>query len=190
MEVEKYIIAEDPLLVEWALEGDNTAFEFLVTRYKESIQRLLLARINSKNEQDAQDILQESFIKVYVNLHRYDAKYTFGQWLYTIVRNTMVDFQRKRTDTLSLDDQHANPPEEHSPNPEQSIINRQKRSQIELGIAQLKPAQQELFRMRFIEEYTYEEIAEKLNMPLGSVKTNIYRTRAIMCQFITDHEEM
>ncbi len=191
MQVERYIVAEDPQLVEWALEGDNRAFEFLVTRYKESIYRLLVARLGgSGSAQDAQDILQESFIKVYVNLHRYDSKYTFGQWIYTIVRNTLIDFQRKRNDTLSLDDNYSISPEECSPNPEQSIINSQKRTQIEQGIAQLKAPQQELFRMRFIEEYSYEEIAEKLKIPIGSVKTNIHRTRAQICRFITEHDEM
>ncbi len=190
VDVERYIVAQDPQLVTWALEGDNQAFEFLITRYKESIYRLVVARLGGGNTQDAQDILQESFIKVYINLHRYDPNYTFGQWIYTIVRNTLVDFQRRRTDTLSLDDDRSLPPEECSPNPEQSIINRQKRTQIELGISQLKPAQQELFRMRFIEEYSYEEIADKLQMPLGSVKTNIHRTRAQMCRFITEHDEL
>ncbi len=189
-ELEKYVVAEDRLLVEWALEGDNVAFESLIMRYNESISRLMASRLGGANMQDADDLMQESFIKVYVNLHRYDPKYTFGQWIYTIVRNTFIDFQRRRQDELSLDERYALISEERSPNPEQSIINRQKRIQIDEGIAKLSPRHQELFRMRFLEEYSYEEIAEKLSMPLGSVKTNIHRARVQMCRFITERENL
>lgn len=189
MEIEKYVIAEDRLLVEWALEGDNLAFEFLITRYNESLRRLLHCVSTSSSVQDVDDLLQESMIKVFINLHRYDPKYTFGQWIYTIARNTFIDFHRRRQDDISLDEKFATTPEERSPNPEQSIINSQKRTQIEECIIHLSPRHQELFRMRFLDEYSYEEIAEKLSMPLGSVKTNIHRARAQMCKFITEREE-
>lgn len=189
MEIEKYVIADDRLLVEWTLGGDNVAFEFLITRYSESIKRMLVSSQGASGAVDIDDLMQESLIKAYVNLHRYDPKYTFGQWIYTIARNTLIDSYRKRQDELSLDDKFASTPEEGSPNPEQSIINSQKRSQIDECVSHLSPRHKELFIMRFIEEYTYEEIAEKLAMPLGSVKTNIHRARALMCRFITEREE-
>ncbi len=190
MEIEKYVIAEDRLLVEWTLEGDNAAFEFLISRYSESIRRLLLSSLGSNAQQDVDDLMQESLIKAYINLHRYDPRYTFGQWIYTIARNTFIDFFRKRQDDISIDEKFTATPEERSPNPEQSIINSQKRVQIEECISHLSPRHQELFRMRFLEEYSYEEIAEKLAMPLGSVKTNIHRSRAQMCRFLTEREEI
>lgn len=189
-DLEKYLIAEDRLLVEWALGGDNQAFEFLIMRYSESLNRLLISRMGGDSAHEVGDLMQESFIKVYVNLHRYDPRYTFGQWIYTIARNTSVDYHRRRQDELSLDEKFTSPPEEGSPNPEQSIINSQKRREIDEGISLLSPRHQELFRMRFLEEYTYEEISEKLGMPLGSVKTNIHRARIQMCRFITEREKM
>ncbi len=189
-DIEKYVIAEDRILVQWALEGDNSAFEFLIMRYSESINRLLVSRLRGDAAQEVDDLMQESFIKVYINLHRYDPKYTFGQWIYTIARNTAIDLQRRRQDEFSLDDRFTTPPEERSPNPEQSIINSQKRTEIEDGISYLSPRHQELFRMRFLDEYSYEEIAEKLKMPLGSVKTNIHRARAQMCRYITERENL
>ncbi len=188
--IEKYVVAEDRQLVDWVLEGDNIAFEFLITRYSESINRLLASRLRGDMAQEVGDLMQESFIKVYINLHRYDPKYTFGQWIYTIARNTLIDFQRRRQDDLHLDERFGIPTEEHSQNPEQHIINSQKRRDIEEGISKLSPRHQELFRMRFLDEYTYEEIAEKLAMPLGSVKTNIHRARAQMCRFITEREKL
>ncbi len=188
-DIEKYVVADDRQLVEFVLEGDNLAFEFLITRYSESINRLFASRLRGEDmAQEVGDLMQDSFIKVYVNLHRYNPKYTFGQWIYTIARNTVIDFHRRRQDELHLDERFGVPTEEGSPNPEQSIINSQKRKEIEDGISQLSPRHQELFRMRFLDEYTYEEIAEKLSMPLGSVKTNIHRARAQMCKFITERE--
>ncbi len=194
MQRERYLVASDNELIEWALEGDNNAFESLVSRYSEGTHRLLMSRLNTPNissevaRQDADDLMQECLIKVYINLHRYDSKYTFGQWFYTIAHNTFIDFYRKRNDLLSLDERFALASEELSPNPEQRVINRQKRSQIEACIERLSERHRQLFRLRFLDEYSYEEIAEQLNMPLGTVKTNIHRARTMMCRLITEGE--
>ncbi|MFI3320171.1 MAG: sigma-70 family RNA polymerase sigma factor [Rikenellaceae bacterium] len=189
MEIDDYIVADDRELVALVLhEGDDVAFEYLFTRYRESIRRLLISRLGS-SQGDVDDLMQETFIKVYINIHRYDPNYTFGQWIYTIARNTFVDYYRKRQDDLPLDDR-ISIPESSAPNPEESVINSQKKTQIEACISKLSEIQQRLFRMRFFDEYSYEEIAAKLGMPLGSVKTNIHRARARMCQFITDGERL
>ncbi|MFI3292676.1 MAG: sigma-70 family RNA polymerase sigma factor [Rikenellaceae bacterium] len=184
MEIEDYIIADDRQLVERVIDkGDDVAFEFLFTRYRESIRRLLNSKFGSGGSLDLDDLLQETFIKVYVNIHRYNPQYTFGQWIYTIARNTAIDHCRKRQDELSLEDRLFSS-ESLAPSPEESVINSQKRAHIENCIVRLPETQQRLFRMRFLDEYSYEEIAEKLSMPLGTVKTNIHRARAQMCRFI------
>ncbi len=189
MEIEDYIVAEDRQLIDRVLhEGDDVAFEFLFTRYKESIRRLLTSKFGGGGGlPDLDDLLQETFIKVYVNIHKYNPQYTFGQWIYTIARNTAIDYCRKRQDELSLDDRLLSS-ESLSPSPEESVINSQKRAHIENCIIRLTPTQQQLFRMRFLDEYSYEEIAEKLSMPLGTVKTNIHRARANMCRLIGEWE--
>ena len=94
MEIVDYIVAEDKDLVKMSLVGDQMAFEYLFNRYSDAIRRLFLQRYTSV--EDTEDLLQETFIKVYINLHRYSADYTFGQWVYTIARNTFVDFSRTR----------------------------------------------------------------------------------------------
>ncbi len=186
MEIDDYIVATDQRLVELVLsEGDDVAFEFLFTRYREAIRRLLIN--HSGGVKDVDDLMQETFIKVYINLHRYNSRYTFGQWIYTIARNTFIDHYRRRQDELPIDER-ITVSEATNPNPEQCVINSQKRTQIEQAISHLSEVQQQLFRMRFIEEYSYEEIAEKLSMPLGTVKTNIHRARARMCQLIGEKE--
>ena len=107
MEIDDYIVASDRELVGRVLEGDDNAFEYLFNRYRDAIHRLFVQRLGGAN--DADDLLQETFIKVYINLHRYNAEYTFGQWAYTIARNTFIDFVRRRQDGLSIDDRFAAP---------------------------------------------------------------------------------
>ncbi len=188
MEIDDYIVADDRQLVDRVLhKGDDVAFEFLFTRYRESIRRLLNSKLGVGGAVVVDDLLQETFIKVYINIHRYDPRYTFGQWIYTIARNTFIDYLRKRQDELSIDER-LSISESKIPTPEESVINSQKRVHIENCIARLSATQQKLFRMRFLDEYSYEEIAEKLSMPLGTVKTNIHRARAQMCKFIEEGE--
>ncbi len=186
MEVDDYIVAEDRELVERALGGDDTAFEYLFNRYRDAIHRLFVQRLNGVNDTD--DLLQETFIKVYINLQRYSTNYTFGQWVYTIARNTFIDYVRRRQDDLSIDERFS-APASAAPTPEESVINRQQRSQIEHYLERLTPRYRQLILMRFFEEYSYEEIAAKLTLPLGTVKTQIHRAREQMCKFITEGDE-
>ena len=171
MEIADYIVAEDRRLVELVLEGDDRAFEYLFNRYRDAIHRLFVQRLGGVN--DADDLLQETFIKVYINLHRYSTAYTFGQWVYTIARNTFIDFVRRRQDDLSIDERFSSPPST-TPTPEESVISMQQRTQIV---------------MRFFDEYSYEEIAANLKLPLGTVKTQIHRAREQMCRLITEGEK-
>ena len=186
MEIADYIIADDRVLVELVLQGDNIAFEYLFERYKEAIHRLFIQRTN--NPLDADDLLQETFIKVYINIHRYNPAYTFGQWVYTIARNTFIDFVRRRQDDLPIDERFA-APASNAPTPEESVINLQQRSQIEHYLEHLAPRYRQLILMRFFEEYSYEEIAAKLSLPLGTVKTQIHRAREQMCRLIAQGDE-
>ena len=186
MEIYEYIIADDRALAAMVLEGDAAAFEHLFNRYRDSIRRLFVQRLG--NDNNADDLLQETFIKVYLNIHSYNRDYTFGQWLYTIARNTLVDFTRRRQSGLSIDERFTAPPA-NTPTPEESIINSQQRLQIEHFLETLPEQYRLLFRLRFIEEYSYEEIAEKLQLPMGTVKTRIHRARERMCRMITDGDK-
>ena len=161
MEIVDYIIADDKRLVELSLAGDDIAFEYLFNRYSDAIRRLLLQR--SASVEDTEDLLQETFIKVYVNLQRYSAEYTFGQWIYTIARNTHIDFERRRQEELSIDEKFS-APAASTPSPEESLISIQQHSQIEQYINSLPEKYRSIFVMRFLEDYSYEEIVEKLHM--------------------------
>ncbi len=186
MEIEEYIAAEDRELVNRVLTaGDDVAFEFLFTRYRESIRRFLALKLGTAGggSVGVDDLMQDTFIKVYINIHRYDSRYTFGQWIYTIARNTFIDYCRKRQDELPMDERFS-APESKNPTPEESVINSQNRHFLDSCISRLSPTHQQLFRLRFLDEYSYEEISQRLEMPLGTVKTNIHRARATICRLI------
>ena len=185
MEIDDYIVAEDRHLVQLALTGDDTAFEYLFNRYRDAIHRLFVQWL--RGGVDADDLLQETFIKVYIKLDRYRPDYTFGQWVYTIAHNTFIDFVRRRQEDLPIDERFA-APASNTPTPEQSVINQQQRTQIEHWLELLAPRYRQLIVMRFFDEYSYEEIAAKLSLPLGTVKTQIHRAREQMCRLITQGE--
>ena len=195
MEIKEYSALDDRTLVRLVVEGDSRAFEPLIMRHKDNIYAMLVKR--ASNSDDVEDLLQEAFMKAFVNINRYNPDYDFGAWICTIAKNTFVDFNRSRRskalnpeNNLPLEGRCTNNAQAASPTPEESIINAQQRAQIERYIATLPADYRELFILRFIEEYTYEEIAEALQMKLGTVKTRIFRVRAMMSKLITDGEKI
>ena len=195
MEIRDYRLLDDRALVKLVVEGDSRAFEPLFMRHKDTIYAMLVKR--ATNSDDVEDLLQEAFMKAFVNINRYNPNYDFGAWICTIAKNTFVDFNRSRRNkalnpenNLPLEGRCTTNAQAVSPTPEESIINAQQRAQIERYIATLPEDYRELFVLRFIEEYTYEEIAEALQMKLGTVKTRIFRVRAMMCKKITDGEKI
>ena len=168
---------------ETCMTDPELGFRWLVEKFQSPmywhIRRMVVSH------EDAEDVLQETFIKVYINLHRYSADYTFGQWVYTIARNTHIDFERRRQEDISLDEKFS-APIALTPSPEDNLISLQQHSQIEHYIECLPEQYRRLFKMRFLEDYTYDEIAEKLHLPMGTVKTQIHRARERMCNLIKE----
>lgn len=190
MEIEKYIVESDQKLITMALEGDSIAFEQLFERYRSSIHQLYAQRMEGFSDQ-VNDLLQETFIKVYLNLSSYDNRYTFGQWVYTIARNTFIDYTRKRRDEMSVDSYMVEGSSSLSStlSPEQNMINDQSRRRIEFFISQLSERYKTLIELRFFKEYSYEEIASELNLPMGTVKTQIHRAREQLCKMLVGSGE-
>ena len=179
MEIDDYIVADDAQLAALVLQGDQAAFGYLFDRYREAIYRLFVQRTGDKS--DADDLLQETFIKVYMNIDRYS-------WVYTIARNTLIDYLRRRSDDVSIDERFLSPVSP-GPTPEESVIDAQRRTQFEAGLSRLTPAYRQLIVMRFIEERSYEEIAESLGRGMNTIKTQIRRAKEAMCRLIVEHEE-
>lgn len=191
MVVKNYNIFDDRLLVKQVIEGDSAAFDALFTRHRDTIYAMLLKFTG--NSDDVEDLMQEAFMKAYLKIGLYDPKYDFGAWIYTIARNTFVDFNRSRKSNAlnpqNLPLESGNSAQTSAPTPEDYIINAQQQTQIERYVSMLPEDYRQLFELRFIDEYSYEEIAEKLEMKLGTVKTRIFRVRNMMCRLITQGEE-
>lgn len=191
MALANYIILTDQQLATLANDGDTIAFETLFNRYKDSMHKLYLARTGGNND-DANDLLQETFIKVFLNLDKYNPAFTFGQWIYTIARNTFVDYIRKRRDDLSIDILPGNGgftiPVASDATPEERYINRQRSKQLTAHLNKMTLRYRTLIELRFFKEYSYEEIAAELGIPLGTVKTQIHRAREQLCKLITDSD--
>ena len=185
MEIDDYIVASDATLVDLASAGDQQAFEYLFTRYRDALMRLFEQRLEEKTM--ASDLLQETFIKVYLHINDYSKNYTFGQWVYSIARNTLVDHLRRKSGDVSLDERFR-APLATSPSPEESVIINQTRAHFYNALEELTPEYRQVIEMRFLEEYSYEEIAEKLGRPLNTIKTQIRRARATICKMILEKE--
>ena len=157
MEIRDYRSLDDRALVKLVVEGDSRAFEPLFMRHKDTIYAMLVKR--ATNSDDVEDLLQEAFMKAFVNINRYNPNYDFGAWICTIAKNTFVDFNRSRRNkalnpenNLPLEGRCTTNAQAVSPTPEESIINAQQRAQIERYIATLPEDYRELFVLRFIEE--------------------------------------
>jgi RNA polymerase sigma-70 factor (ECF subfamily) len=191
MAVKEYDIYDDYALAKMVTEGDSSAFDTLFARHSDAIHTMLLKFTG--NSDDVNDLMQEAFMKAFLKIGLYNPKYDFGAWFYTIARSTFVDFNRSRKSNAlnpqNLSPEIDNTAQSSSPTPEDYIINAQQRAQIERYISMLPEDYRQLFELRFLDEYSYEEIAEKLDMKLGTVKTRIFRVRNMMCQLITQGEE-
>lgn len=189
VDVEKYIILSDAQLVVLSLDGDSEAFATLFRRYREEIYSLCLQR-TSGNREDADDLVQETFVKVYMNLAKYDPKYTFGQWIYTIARNAFIDLKRRRRDEMSIDmiGRGASVSPVFDESADERIISEQHSAQIARCMARLPEKYRQMAEMRFEREMSYEEIALQMGLPIGTVKTQIHRARERLCRLIVEND--
>jgi RNA polymerase sigma factor (sigma-70 family) len=176
---------DDLLLVEEARRGNEKAFTSLMNRYRDSIFYLLLKMVN--NSSDAQDLTIEAFGKAFRNLDSYTPKYAFSTWLFKIATNNCVDFIRKKhispspLDNLqdTLDNVTVNI-QSDLPDPEESLINHQKIAALKDIVSQLNPRYKSLIELRYYKEYSYEEISSELNLPIGTVKAQLYRAKTLL----------
>ena len=171
-------------LVEKSMDGDLDAFEELVLLFDKKIYNYCLRMTN--NRSDAEDLAQEVFLKAYKNLKNFRKDSKFSTWIYRIAYNTCVDnYRKKRLKLLPLNKIIDEEQQEISipspdPLPEEQVISNEKYSLIKECIAQLKPRYKSAIILRDIHNYSYREIAEILDIPIGTVKSDISRARALL----------
>ncbi len=175
----------DLLLVNQAKRRDEKAFASLMNRYWDSIYYMLLKMVN--NPYDAEDLTIEAFGKAFRNIEMYTPKYAFSTWLFKIASNNCVDFIRKKQFSPSpldhtqesLDNVTINI-QSDLPDPEETLINHQKISALQEIVGQLKPRYKALIELKYYKEYSYEEISSELNLPIGTVKAQLYRAKMLL----------
>ncbi|RZT93129.1 RNA polymerase sigma-70 factor (ECF subfamily) [Ancylomarina subtilis] len=181
---------KDLLNVQAALKGNQKAFEKLFLRYKDAIFYFLLRTIN--NRTDAEDLTLECFGKAFRNIDQYSTKYAFSTWLFRIATNTSIDFIRKKKKNIikfeTKDDNNIDNPsyESKTPSPEQQIINKQNAMFMRRQVSQLKDRYRILIELRYFKEYSYEEIAKEMNLPIGTIKAQLFRARKLLFDNISD----
>ncbi len=185
---------DDYALINEALKGDQKAFARLMMKYKDSIYYMLLKMV--KNKSDAEDLTLEAFGKAFANLGFYSPDYAFSTWLYRIATNNCIDFLRKQKGVHFSLDQNLEQELEGNGfrlksnilNPEEKLIQKQRGWNLQNYINKLKPRYRNLIDLRYFKELSYEEIAKELDLPLGTVKVQLFRARNMLYALIKEEE--
>lgn len=179
-------------LIRAALDkGDQKAYAELMERYRDPVYFMLLKMINNKD--DADDLTIEAFGKAFKRLDQYTPTFAFSTWLFKIASNNCIDFiRRKKMIMFSIDKKYENNEgaemntdiKADSLNPEEHMVKKQKVKHMRDIVEKLKPRYRVLVEMRYFDELSYEEIAEKLDLSLGTVKAQLFRAREFLANIL------
>jgi len=181
----------DLILVERALNGDQVAYASLMDMYRESIYFMMLKMV--RKEDDADDLTIEAFGKAFNRLHQYSPSYAFSTWLFKIASNNCIDFiRKKRIKVTSMDSAYTNSDgesvsidvESSEKDPEEVAIHLEKVKTMRDVVKTLKPRYRDLIEKRYFQELSYEEIAQDMDLPLGTVKAQLFRARAFLADLM------
>ena len=183
----------------WAKQGHDAAFRELVRRYERPLFSLLYRMVRDRAL--AEDLAQETFIKVLNGIKSYRPEFKFSSWIFKIANNAAIDhLRRKSIDTLSLDGApNAETSDQmraiqlqvgdRAESPLAEVENRELGTAIERAIARLRPEYRSCILLRHVEGFSYEEIAATLELPLGTVKTYIHRARNELRGYLEERRE-
>lgn len=173
-------------LARLARKGDQRAFAEIVDLYKDKLYHL--ANRMTGNRQEAEDVVQETFLRVYKNLDRYDENQKFSTWIYRIATNLCIDRLRKRRAVYSLDSESADhdgldgysmmPSEERTP--ESELILTETQRLIRDAIETLPVKYKSIMILRYLQDLSLQEISDVLDMPVTTVKTRVHRGREFL----------
>ena len=176
----------DFYLVVKARQGDQKAYADLMQRYKDSIYFMALKMVN--NKEDAMDLTIETFAKAFEKLDKYQPDFAFSTWLFRVATNNCIDFiRKKKLNTQSIHGMTDDDGEDRELqikadvlNPEETSIKKQQTQELKLLIETLPPRYRKLITLRYFDELSYEEIAVQLELPLGTVKAQLFRARYLL----------
>lgn len=183
----------DSELVLATRSGSEEAFRELVLRYQRPVFSLILRMVRDRSL--AEDLSQEAFVKAYRALGRFDPSRKFSSWLFKIAHNLTIDsIRRKRLHTQSLDQPIGSADgdlrlgdriaDHDQMAPDRAVESVDLGESLERAIAALRPEYREVVMLRFVEEMSYQEVAEILDLPLGTIKTYIHRARKELAELL------
>ncbi|HJN73437.1 MAG TPA: RNA polymerase sigma factor [Myxococcota bacterium] len=155
-----------------AREGDRGACDWLIRQYTPAVFRFAYRML--RNEQDARDVAQDTLIKVMKNLHRYDVNRKFSTWVFGIARNTAIDEQRKRKRRAPAPKKE---PAWQGPSPLEETSRGERARRLHEALGHLPPKYREILVLYHFEHLKYQEIADTLQIPIGTVMNRIFRAR-------------
>lgn len=179
-------MTEDRQLVSRALKGDRRAYEMIVRKYEQPLTSYI-HRMTGEREA-ALDFAQEVFLKAYCSLASYRPAYKFSTWLFKIASNHLIDhWRKKRVATVSIDqpiDSDDDSPAPQIADPGPSVARRfelaEIREKIERALESVPEALRELFILRHVNEFSYEEIADIKGLPVGTVKNRVFQAKELL----------
>lgn len=174
---------EVPPAVVWrARDGDEEAFREVVEAYAGPMYNLAYRMVYNENE--ARDLSQEIFLRLFRNFGRYDPAYPFGPWFYRLATNCCINWKRgRRTKVVSLDrrgddeDHGLQVEDESSPSPSETAISEETGNRLRKAIEELPPDARAVVALRYLEGWSCEEIGRRLDLPVGTVKVRLFRAR-------------
>lgn len=200
MEVEIHLTEKgkrDYALVLLAMDGSQSAYADLMNNYRDSLYFMLLKMTN--NATDAEDMTIEAFGKAFKNIQLYSPKYAFSTWLFRIATNNAIDFIRKKKQGMLSIDKSINGDgaglslsqniDSGTLDPEEIFVRDQKIEMMRQVVDRLKPHYKRLIELRYFKEFSYEEIAEEMNLPLGTVKAQLFRAREFLYNIMKNSKE-
>ncbi len=179
--------SEDYQLVKAAINGNQKAYSTLLDRYRTSVYNHLFKMV--RNHDDAEDLTLEAFGKAFNKLGTYAPHYAFSTWLFKIAVNNCIDhIRKKRLHFLSIDQPiEANGDKDftgtirnYARNPEEEFIRQQRLQMVRKVLGQLSNKYRLMIELRYYEELSYEEIASELEIPLGTVKAQLFRAKEML----------
>jgi len=179
----------DLKVIDRALHGDSRAYTELLNRYRDSVYYVILRMVN--NPSDAEDLTIEAFGKAFHNLAKYVPSHAFSTWLFRIATNNCIDFMRRKSQSPRPFNQEEGEEDEVLATvasdmiaPDELMINRETAASLNRIVKTLKPRYRRLIELRYFEEYSYEEIAKELSLPIGTVKARLFRAKVLILNMV------
>ena len=175
--------------------GDQQAYADLLGYYRDSLYFMMLKM--TQDPHDAEDLTIEAFGKAFKKLKQYTPQYAFSTWLFKIATNNCIDFMRKKNKGIQTSSPiHADGGTDivqmvadTKLDPEEEFIREQKIDAMQAVVHRLKPHYKRLIELRYFKEYTYDEIVNELDLPLGTVKAQLFRAREFLFNILQNSRE-